>query len=121
MISGIKALTYGEYQSCRQRLADFFGNGPGTTIPGKVDEAVIAVFAAFYRSRFGPAPGSTAGNAKTGQSAMRYYDAQLKTFRWLVMESPENSELHAERMDNLPAEGKGWVITEQSWEGLVYK
>lgn len=121
MISGITPMKYMEFQNCRQRLADFFGDGPGSPIKPAIDEAVVAVFASFYRCRFGPAVGSTAANVKTGQVATRYYDAEMKMFRWLVVESPERADIRAERMDNLPAKGEGWKVTERSWEELVYK
>jgi len=121
MLTGISPLSYAEQQECRQALHSALGGQPGTIIPDNILPAVAEVFAAFFRKRFGYAVGTTATNTKTGQVATRYYDAELKSFRWLVVESPERPDIHAERMDELPAKGEGWTVHERPWKEVVFK
>lgn len=117
MLSGIRPMTWSECNEAAIAVRQVVGEKVVSYDTAR--EALVAGMAAFYRSRFGPAVGSVAVNVSTGQSATRYYDAELKTFRWLVVESPEKAKVEAERVDNLPNEGKGWAITEQDWKGRV--
>lgn len=119
MKTGITAITFGEMTAMCKALSYSLGKD---WVDEHARPAVIATMAAFYRTRYGPAAGSTAIQKQTGRTATRYYDNDFKKLRWLVLTNAEKGKVEAERVDSLDGNGSlAWTINERSWEELVYR
>lgn len=113
MNTGTKKLTSQEMAACVKALTD--ENGPSAD----PKDCVLVVLGAFYRTRFGEAPGSAAVNPKTGQTAMRYYDAERKEYAWVVHASPEVSQQSRFGVQALPGVPSDWDIHENPWWKVI--
>lgn len=113
---GIKPLTYVEMEACAKAVANESGMSDATC-----RDVVKVTLGAFYRERFGPAPGSVATITKTGQTAVRFYNVAESSYGWQVNptpDSPTDVVTYAEELPNVP--GQVWHLAERPWWELVY-
>lgn len=118
LLSGITPMSPAELEA----IATAIGNllQPQATRQ-EIRDASRAAMAAFYRQRFGPAPGSSAVH-EDGRVAVRFYDTVEKRYRWQISPSPEADGVAQIRVSDAPFEGAettGWTHHEASWLAFV--
>lgn len=110
---GIKPTTSGERVAMTSAVAQIVPDMD----PKLGGEIALAVLGAFYRKRFGEAPGSVGVNGP--RTAIRFYDAATKSYRWAVHNSPMSAQQQTTMCDTLPGVPLDWVIHEKDWRHLI--